>query len=55
MDERAGDRVVMTSIITNEKPAEATILDGLFLVFSTTHPFGKEQANVLYHDDDAQV
>ncbi len=37
------------------KPAEATILDGLNLVFSTTHLLGKEQANAYYHDTGVRV
>ncbi len=37
------------------KPAEATTPGGLDLVFSTTHPLGKEQVDVSYHDDGARV
>ena len=42
-------------IISNAKVAAGTNRDDLDFVFSTTHPFGKEQANVPYHADGARV
>ncbi len=43
------------AITPNGKPAERTNLDGLYFVFSTTHPLTKEQVYVLYHDDGSPV
>ena len=43
------------TLTPDEKPAAATIRDGLNLVFSTTHPLKREQVDVSYHDDGARV
>ncbi len=43
------------TLTPDEKPAAATIRDGLNLVFSTTHPPRKERVNVYYHDAAACV
>ena len=47
--------MILNNKIHNEKPAVATDHGEFNLVFSTTHPFGKEQANAYYHDTGVRV